>query len=63
MKLQKQKYYFVNKLTIQQLIKLDDMRARIFVCSDEAGKPFGFLVKLTPRTISFLKSHHLTATL
>lgn len=59
MKQPKQKYYFIGKLNVEQLLTLDDMRAKIFVCSNEAGKPFGFLVYLTPATISLLKKMDL----
>lgn len=59
MKLPKQKYYFIGKLNVQQLLELDDMRAQVFVCNGETGKPFGFLVYLTPATISLLKKFRL----
>lgn len=59
MKRTKQKYYFIGKLSVQQLLELDDMRAKIFVCSNETGKPFGFLVYLTPATTTLLKKMNL----
>ena len=57
--MRKQKYYFIGKLNVQQLLKLDEMRARIFVCTGEAGKPFGFLVYQTPATITLLKKMNI----
>ena len=59
MKPVKQKYYFIGKLSLKQLLKLDDMRARLLVCQDEAGKPYGFLVRMTPATITLLKKMNL----
>lgn len=59
MKRKNQKYYFIGKLSVQQLLMLDDMRAKIFVCNDETEKPFGFLVYLTPATITLLKKMDL----
>ncbi len=58
-----QKYYFVDKLKVEQLLQLDDMRAKIFVCTGENEKSFGFLVRLTPHTISFLKTNRLMTNL
>lgn len=59
MKRLKQKYYFIGKLTVEQLLELDDRQAKIFVCSDEAGKPLGFLIYLTPTVITLLRKMNI----
>jgi hypothetical protein len=59
MKRPKQKYHFIGKLKVEQLLRLDDMRAKVAVCIGEDGKSFGFLIRITPATISLLKKMDL----